>query len=162
MIALALTVLLTVPGAATVFFAGAILSLTAPFIKLGGRGRPVEVEGKGGKVEVEGGKVEAEGKGGKGKGKAGATGKTGAGIGGTGLGTLAKGCLAATLFEALGFKGHVVLLVPADPHREQAPPPYWLMVTLNIYLNVIFFIYFSREASGRMDPFYQHSSHNLP
>lgn len=161
MIALALTVLLTVTGAVTVFLAGA-LSLTAPFIKLGGRGRPVEVEGgkvKGG--EVKGGKVkggEVEGKGGK----AGATGKTGAGIGGTGLGTLAKGCLAATLFEALGFKGHVVLLVPADPHREQAPPPYWLMVTLNIYLNVIFFIYFSREASGRMDPFYQHSSHNLP
>ncbi len=140
MIALALTVLLTVTGAVTVFLAGA-LSLTAPFIKLGGRGRP-EVKGKGKvKAEAEGkGKVKAEE---EVKGKAVATGKTGTAAG---LGTLAKGCLVATLLAALGFKGHVVLFVPADPHREQAPPPYWL---INIYLHVIFlFTFRGRQAAG--------------
>ena len=137
MTALALTVLLTLTvaltGAVTVFLAGT-LSLTAPFIKLGGRGRP-EVKGKGkGKV--------------KGKGKF--EGSL------TGLGTLAKGCLAATLFEALGFRGHVDLFVPADPHKEQAPPPYWLMVAQlsfcdasRIYVNVIFlFTFRGRQAAG--------------
>ena len=141
MIALALIVLLTVTGAVTVFLA-AILILTAPFIKLGGRRRP-DVEG----AVVAGNAGTGTGNAGAGTGNAGTgtgagtgnagtgtgnagtgTGNAGTGAGNTGLLTL---CLDATLLVALGFRGHVVLFVPADLHREQAPP-YWLMVTLSL------------------------------